>query len=52
MSKRVNFTIRLHPSTIKDLESFAKNKGWSSKSAVIRYFLNLGFSQSGNWRKK
>jgi hypothetical protein len=47
---KVNFTIRLKPSTIKDLESFAKIKGYPSKSTVIRYFLNLGFSSHGNWR--
>jgi len=47
---RIPFTIRLHQSTVDDLTLFAKYRGLGNKSAVIRYFINLGFASHGNWR--
>lgn len=49
-------TIRLHPSTIKDLDSMIPKLrnlyNRPSRSTALRYVLSKGFTSMGNWRKE
>lgn len=49
-TKRISLSVRLKPETLKDLEKLRVIRGYKTKSQTLRFLMQTGFSNLGNWR--